>query len=61
MNRVGHKMMADLLIAYTQRVICQMASEEAYPIEPFSSENGLLPTLDTIEQVPRVRASPFAS
>ncbi|CEL58275.1 hypothetical protein RSOLAG1IB_03021 [Rhizoctonia solani AG-1 IB] len=55
MNRVGHKMMADLLIAYTQRVICQMASEEAHPIEPFSSENGLLPTLDTMEQVPRIR------
>ncbi|QRW19610.1 GDSL-like lipase/acylhydrolase family protein [Rhizoctonia solani] len=55
MNRVGHKMMADLLIAYTQRVVCQMASEDARPIEPFSSDNGLLPTLDTMEQVPRLR------
>ncbi|KAJ1310849.1 hypothetical protein OPQ81_009367 [Rhizoctonia solani] len=55
MNRVGHKMMADLLIAYTQRVICQMAVEDARPIRPFSSEHGLLPTLDTMEQVPRLR------
>ncbi|KEP55010.1 putative capsule structure designer protein [Rhizoctonia solani 123E] len=55
MNRVGHKMMADLLIAYTQRIICQMAAEDAHPIEPFSSEHGLLPTLGTMEQVPRLR------
>ncbi|CAE6469557.1 unnamed protein product [Rhizoctonia solani] len=54
MNRVGHKMMADLLIAYTQRVICQMAAEDAHPTEPFSSK-GFLPTLDTMEQVPRLR------
>lgn len=55
MNRVGHKMMADLLIAYMQRVMCQIASEDAHPIEPFVPQEGLLPTLDTMEQVPRLR------
>ncbi|CAE6446505.1 unnamed protein product [Rhizoctonia solani] len=48
-------MMADLLIAYTQRVICQLAAEDARPIEAFSSKNGFLPTLDTVEQIPRLR------
>lgn len=55
MNRVGHKMMAELLIAYTQRQICQMARDEVYPIAPYASRDGLLPTLDTMEQIPRLR------
>lgn len=46
--------MAELLIAYTQRQICQMARDEAYPIAPYASRDGLLPTLDTMEQIPRV-------
>ncbi|QRV91601.1 GDSL-like lipase/acylhydrolase family protein [Ceratobasidium sp. AG-Ba] len=55
MNRVGHKMLADLLIAYIQRQICRLAADAEYPAAPFASEDNLLPTLDTMEQVPRLR------
>ncbi|KAG8768143.1 CRISPR-associated endonuclease/helicase Cas3 [Ceratobasidium sp. 428] len=55
MNRAGHKMMADLLIAYMQRQICRMAADAESPIPPFVSQNNLLPTLDTMEQIPRLR------
>ncbi|QRV76772.1 GDSL-like lipase/acylhydrolase family protein [Ceratobasidium sp. AG-Ba] len=56
MNRVGHKMLADLLIAYIQRQICRLAADAEYPAAPFASKDNLLPTLDTMEQVPRAVA-----
>ncbi|KAG8711820.1 CRISPR-associated endonuclease/helicase Cas3 [Ceratobasidium sp. 394] len=55
MNRAGHKMMADLLIAHIQKQICRVAADAENPIAPFAPQGNLLPTLDTMEQVPRLR------
>lgn len=50
----GHKIMADLLSAYTQRQLCAIEEEKVRP-NTFVSDNGKLPNFDDMEDIPRLR------
>lgn len=50
---MGHKVMADLLTAYTQRHICAVEREKAKPTKYISSD-GTLPGTDGLDTIPRV-------
>jgi hypothetical protein len=48
----GHKVMADLLVAYTQRQICAVEREKAKPTKYTS--DGTLPGTEGLDTIPRV-------
>ncbi|KIJ41190.1 hypothetical protein M422DRAFT_255694 [Sphaerobolus stellatus SS14] len=54
-NEKGHKVMADLLTAYTQRQICAVERAKADPRSWTDKSAGTLPGKDILEQVPRLR------
>lgn len=55
MDNHGHKVMADVLIAYTQRQICAVERERRQPHVFLDRSKGLLPGTENLEEIPRVR------
>ncbi|KAB5593862.1 hypothetical protein CTheo_2714 [Ceratobasidium theobromae] len=55
-NKVGHKMMADLLIAYMQRQTCAQAKLKADPsVLQFQSPGNTIPGPEELGELPRLR------
>ncbi|KAG8947538.1 hypothetical protein FRC03_001017 [Tulasnella sp. 419] len=55
LNHRGHHMLADLLAAYVRRQTCEEARNKLYErFDPPDSESHLLPSISTIEDIPRL-------